>query len=225
MTKPRVVAVTAPEPSTDEHLEAGFSLIEMLVALLLLSLVSTAFYQVLFAQTRASEVTETVTDVSGAARLGFNRMVRDTREAALIDSANPAAYTIKINYDGNGVYANPNSRGVSEILTYSYNSGTGTITLNGETLVSGVSAAPGKDIFTFSSNWLEYDWNNDGTTTWQELDVASSSTYGVVGVGNNDGILNSGELPYLTTVTFALRVTAGNHFTDFTATSQLRNLV
>ena len=206
------------------HDEEGMSLVEVLVGMLLLSVVSLGFYQVMLAQTEASETTRSAAAVSGRARVGLNRMVRDTREAAAITNAGPNSYTVNVNFDGNGVYDNPNARGDAEVLTYAYDAGAGAITLNGEVLVSGVSQLPGTDVFTFSSNWLEYDWNNDGTTTWQEIDAASGS-HGIVGVGNNDGVLNAAEYPYLSTVTFALQVSVDDHSTAFTATAQLRNLV
>jgi prepilin-type N-terminal cleavage/methylation domain-containing protein len=204
--------------------EEGFTLVEMMVGMLILSTVATASYQVLFAQTRATETVESVATVSGEVRLGLNRMVRDTREAAQIASASPSSFTIKVNLDGNGVYDNPNARGDYEVLTYAFDPGRGAITVNGEVLVTGVSPIPGREPFSFTSNWLEYDWNNDGTTTWQEIDAASG-VHGVTGVGNNDGVLNAAEFPYLSAVTFALRVSDGGNSADFTGAAQLRNLV
>ena len=205
--------------------EGGFTMVEILVSIFVFAVVSAGFYQVLLAQTRGSDVARSVVRMSDEASFAFNRMVRDTREADSISAAStsPMSYTVKVNFNGDAYYENPNAQGDYEILTFAYDAATNSITLNGETLMAGVVSACGKDMFTYSSNFLEYDWNDNGVTTWQEIDQAS--TYGVVGVGNNDGILNSAEFPYLTTVSYAVRMGTCAKGTDFYATSQLRNRV
>jgi hypothetical protein len=150
-------------------------------------------------------------------------MLRDTREADVISAASPTSFTIKVNYNADGLYQNPNPNGDNEILTYAYDDATKTVTLNGETLMEGVQPS-GSRMFDFTSNALEYDWDNSGTTTWEEVDQASCSTHGITGVGDCDpapGILDAPEFPFLTGVRFALTDTTGN--TTFYATAQLRN--
>jgi hypothetical protein len=195
--------------------------------------VSTGFYQVLIAQSKSVDATRSVSRIGDEARLGFNRMVRDAREADLISAAasDGSSFTIKVNYNGDGLYQNPNAQGDNEILTYAYSSAAGTVTLNGETLMSGVTCVKNPDnsckspLFTFSSNLLDYDWDGNGTTTWLEVDQASCASHGVTGVGNCNSTLDAPEFPYLSTVAFAIRATDGSRFTDFYATTQLRNKV
>lgn len=207
--------------------EGGYTLIEMMVAMLVFAAVSTGFYQVLLAQSKTMESTRSVARVGEEARLGFNRMVRDAREADQISAANGTgtSFTIKVNYNGDGLYQNPNSQGDNEILTYAYDGTAKVITLNGETLMSDVSPAPSKQAFTFSSNILDYDWDNDGATTWLEVDQASCAAHGVTGVGNCNSTLDAPEYPYLTTIAFAIRASDSGRNTDFFATTQLRNKV
>ncbi len=209
---------------TFDRSQAGYTIVEVLVAMLVFSIVSVGFYQVLFGQARGADVIRANAGVGEEARLGFARMVRDTREGDIITAASPTSFTVRVNFNGDAYYENPNPNGDAEILTYAFNEAAGTITLNGEVLMRGVSRAgdPPKDVFSYTSNFLDYDRSPaDGTTTWLELDGAAS--YGFTGVGNGNGVLDSGELPYLTTVSFALEVTDQGRSTEFFATSQMRN--
>ncbi len=202
--------------------DGGYTLIEVLIAFFLLSVVSSGFYVLLFSQQRAGNVARSIANISEETRLGFARMVRDTREGDLLVAATPTSYKVKVNFDGDSFYETPNQNGDDEILTFSYDAGAKTISVNGSVLMNGVSPIPGQDLFSYSSNNLEFDWGNDGLTTWQDLDAASS--YGVTGVGSNppNNVLDA-EIPQLTTVHFAIRVSDAGRFEDFRSTSQMRN--
>lgn len=202
--------------------EDGYTLVEVLFAFLLLSAVTAGFYVLLFSQQRAGTVARSIANISEETRLGFARMVRDTREGDVLVAASPTSYQVKVNFDGDDLYEMPNQLGDDEILTYSYSAAARTITVNGNVLMKGVSPIPGKDLFSYSSNNLEYDWGSDGKTTWQDLDNAS--TYGVTGVGSNpsNGSLDA-EIPHLTTVHFAIRVSDSGRSQDFGSTAQMRN--
>jgi hypothetical protein len=77
------------------------------------------------------------------------------------------------------------------------------------------------DIFSYSSNRLEYDWNpQDGVTTWQEID---SPPAGVNGIGDRDGTLDIGELSYLSNVSINFDVAIEGEETEFAGEAQLRN--
>lgn len=208
--------------------EAGFTLVEILVALTIFAAVSAGVFGVLVSATRGSETTRRLAGVSEQARLGLNRMVRDTREGSAIDSvsADLNSFEVHVDFDGNNVITPlpaANALGDLEELTYSYDPATKTLRLNGEVLVRGVEcarAASGACIpaFSFGSNRLEFDADKNGVTTWQELDAAPA-TYGV---GNGDGQLNW-ELPLISNVSFALRVRDAAAQRDFYAEAQLRN--
>jgi hypothetical protein len=204
--------------------EAGYSMVEVLFAFLLLSVVTSGFYVVVFGQQRSGSAARSIANISEETRLGFTRMVRDTREGDLLTAATPTSYTVKVNFDGDAFYENPNQNLDDETLTYAYDASTKTITLNGSVLMQGVRPIPGRDVFSYSSNNLDYDWGGDGTTTWQDLDAASSR--GVTGVGSNpsNGLLDA-EIGSLTTVHYALTVYDGERFEEFSSVAQMRNRV
>jgi prepilin-type N-terminal cleavage/methylation domain-containing protein len=208
--------------------ERGFTLIEMLVTLTIFAAVSVGLMTVLFSVARGSQTARAVAGVSEQARLGFNRMVRDTREGKVIDSVSSDlnSFEVHVDFDGNNVITplpGTNSLGDYEELTYSFEPGTNTLRLNGEILVKGVECVRDATnaclpAFSFGSNRLEFDTNKNGVASWQELDSAPA-TYGV---GNNDGALNW-ELPMISNVSFVLQVREGKAKSDFYAEAQLRN--
>ena len=212
--------------SRSERSESGYTLIETMWVILLFSIVSTAFYQVLITQSRGADLTREVTQLTDEARFGFNRMVRDTREADYLSAATATSFTIKVNYDGDALYENPNQAGDYEQLTYAYDAASRTLTLNGSVLMTDVypvnhPATPAMDVFTYSSNNLDYDWGNDGRVSWQDLD--QSVNYGVTGIGDGSGTLTAAEFPNLTTVAFSLSIGTGDSVTPFYAKAHMRN--
>jgi prepilin-type N-terminal cleavage/methylation domain-containing protein len=203
--------------------ESGMTLVEILVAIAIFSVVSVGFYSVMLSGVRSSDTTESVVQISEEARLGLNRMVRDTREGDSLESAAPTSYNVRVDFDEDGFYDNPNTKGDFENLTFEFVAGSGgvpgRITLNGSTLIDGVRAIPGQDVFTYYSSNLVEDADNNGIAEWEELDASGS-----VGVGNGNGVLDSGELPFITNVRYAVRVEAEDRATEFYAEAQLRNL-
>lgn len=210
--------------------ESGFTIIEMLVAMFVLSVVSVAMYQVLFSVTRGSEQSKNIVRTSEEARLGFNRLVRDTREGRELKTPTVTSYTVEIDFDGNGTIeptpADP--MGSYERITFTFNEaadGQGTISATAagstEVLMTAVDCIRKADdtcnpVFTYRSSRLEYDANADGVTSTAELDVAA-------GVGNNNGVLDGNELGLLDVVAFAVSVNQGGATESFYAEAQLRN--
>ncbi|MDQ3957575.1 MAG: prepilin-type N-terminal cleavage/methylation domain-containing protein [Actinomycetota bacterium] len=229
---------------TNASRQGGYTMVEVLVAIVVFSIVSAGLYQVLVAQAGVAEHTRSISHIASESRLGFNRMVRDVREADAITWVSPSRnqFTIQVNYDGNGFYENPNANGDDEILTYTYDPVAETVTLcnaivysscnssNTEILMSGTRTVDASTpVFSFSSSNLEYDWGNDaggapdGVTTWEEIDEASGAAHNIVGVGNDNDVLDAAEFPFLTTVAFAMKQTNDGRSTDFYGRAQLRN--
>ncbi len=210
--------------------EAGFSLIEMLVGISLLAVATAAFMGVLFSVGRGANTSRDVVRVSEEARLGFNRMVRDTREGEEIVSATDTSYRVQIDFNADGVITpqpNPNPVGDHEDLTFEWDESSLTVKINGETLIRRVdclrsTSLCSRDVFTYTSDRLEYDWDKSGTTEWTELDEAPS--HGVVGVGNGNGALDGAELPFISNVTYAFDLQDGGAESEFYTEAQLRNL-
>jgi prepilin-type N-terminal cleavage/methylation domain-containing protein len=224
----------------NEH-ESGFTIVETLVALTLFAVMSVGFYQVMIAQARTADTTRSVSRIADEARLGFNRMIREVREADNITyvSSDRNQFTIQVNYNGDSFYTTTDN----EILTFTYSPSAETITIcsalteaactssNTETLMAGVDQIGTSPVFTFAGNNLEYDWYGptgtgsppDGVVTWEEIDEASDATHNVLGVGDNDDTLDDGEYPYLSTIKFAIQGEDGSRATEFYATVQMRN--
>jgi prepilin-type N-terminal cleavage/methylation domain-containing protein len=197
--------------------DAGFTMTELIVAMGVFAVVSTSFYGVLFAVQRGSEDAREVAAVSEEARLGFNRMVRDTREGLELIAAAEQEFTVRVDFENDDLGP--------QDLTFQKTGDE--IQLNNETLMAGIDCIRNggscvQDVFRYTSNRLEFDWNGDGITTWQELDESSAPSHGVIGIGNNDGDLDV-ELPFVTDVMFALQVSNGDSDSELIASAQLRN--
>jgi prepilin-type N-terminal cleavage/methylation domain-containing protein len=221
--------------------EDGLTLVELLVALALFSVISVSVYQTVFSVARGSDLSTAVAGATQEARLGFNRMVRDTRQASSIQAISSTSYTIQVDFDFNGTITpagSLNAQGDYETLTYSYDSASQTIGLGSDpsvapdVLMAGVTPVTTTTppcrgrIFCYVSNRLEHDVGGDpdstsagdGTTTCLELDRT-----GAPGVGNNDGTCGAAEWPLITTVRFSMVVTQGRSANTFRAEAGLRN--
>ncbi|MGH2755884.1 MAG: PulJ/GspJ family protein [Actinomycetota bacterium] len=213
--------------------EDGFTMIEMLVTMFILSVVTTAFFQLLMAVTRGSKTSRSVVEVSEEARMGLNRIVRDTRESNDLTNVSATSFTVASDYDGDGtIEAQPSeSYGNYETLTFTFNEaadGNGTITasngVDSEVMMRGVDCirktdGTCHDIFSFASSRLEYNTssaNDIGVTTAAELDDAP-------GVGNNNNIVDGQELDFIDSVRVALTIRMGESDENFYAEAQLRN--
>ncbi|CAN5151302.1 hypothetical protein BH20ACT22_BH20ACT22_13020 [soil metagenome] len=196
----------------------GFTLIETLVAISLFAIVSVSFYSVLLASVGVSKTSRDVVRISEDARLGLNRMIRDTREGQSLSGLSSSSYEVDIDFDGDGTTSgageNPNGNGDYEALRFEYVGSKDSITLNDEVLAAGVEPIGSEDIFSFTSNDLKYDWNGNGVTTQSELDAASSHGYPAIN-GSDSGLYTS--------VVFTFQVRSGDRVTQFRGQAQLRN--
>jgi prepilin-type N-terminal cleavage/methylation domain-containing protein len=127
----------------DEDRQAGFTLIEMLVAVVLMSLIGTALLSVVFGANRSATATKSQQDLNEEARLAINRMARELRQAnGLATVLNPdgpsysssaitaLTFTADFNGDGciDGAHADGTTTGCAayqssnpETLTYCWN--------------------------------------------------------------------------------------------------------
>ena len=147
--------------------EQGYSFVEILVALFIFSLISTAFFSVMMSGARGTDSTRRSVRVSEEARLGLNRIVRDVREAGwvVLPGTNPSteytSFTVSTDYNRDGVYANSAGPATAEanyeVVTYAYDDASDAITVTAagfptETLIRGVQQVTGKPVFSFISN-------------------------------------------------------------------------
>ena len=207
-------------------------MIELLVTIVLLAIVTTGCYMVLFSLNRASTTARNVASVSQEARLSFNRMVRDTRQGRAIDAVDTnitddgkVSFTVLVDFDGNNVITrpSPNPAGDYEALTYQFDQNAKTVTLNGEVLMRGAECAdPTCEVFSYSSSQMQYDWDKDGVVTTEELDAAGCPLHGNPSIGNCNNTLDV-ELSLISNVDFAFQIRSGDSTSEFFVQAQLRN--
>lgn len=209
--------------------DGGFTLIEILVTLLLFAMVTTAFYQVLFSGTRGSRTARAVVRVSDEARLGLNRMIRDTRQAVSIRAATPTGYAVEVDFNGDEVIAQApatNAAGDYEQLTFIVADGNLYIEVcslaqgldcgfQKTVLIEGVSPLGTDPYFAYSSNRLDYDCNNDGEATQAEI---STSTCSIT------ALTSAQVLAALTDIDYAFTVAVDDSSEEFRAHAEMRNL-
>lgn len=208
-------------------------MVELLVAMMIFGIITTAFYSILFSATDSAETTRAVVGTSNEARRGFNRLLRDTRESQDIFNASFDTFTVENDFDGNGtIEPVPTGEfGSYERLTFRFVENpdptlTGAVLVgNGfveEVLIDGVECV--RDgigdcypVFSYSSNDLTYDADGNGVSSALEIDG-----YPVVGDGN--GVLNlPSELRVVDTVSFMMQITIGGHSERFYGAAQMRN--
>jgi type II secretory pathway pseudopilin PulG len=210
--------------------ELGFTLIELLVATLLFMLVSVGFYQVMFTGVRNARTGESLARVSEEARIGLNRMLRETREATkLLVPIDGNSYKIEIDRDGDGP-------GAPIQLIFARTGDKLTMKQVGtpgapEVLVNGITPQAGSTgIFSFSSHLLQYDigppypasaGSPDGVTDWWDLDQ-SGCTPRLPPPGNCDGALGPEELVNLSRVEYAFDIHVGDAQADFVGEAHIR---
>ena len=209
-------------PSSEE--QDGFTLVELLVAAGLLSVITIGFFSVMLSGVRGADVTEAGVDVSAEARLGLNRMIRDVREAQSLElPITGSEFTIGVDFNRDGDVTD-----AGEEETFAFDEDSDAITLSvgttTEVLVDGVAEVPGEEVFQYTSNFLEFDQNDDGIVTCAEVDTPPTGKSG----GDRSGGCNEAELPFLTSVDFTFSVTSGSEESErseeFFAQAQLRNL-
>jgi prepilin-type N-terminal cleavage/methylation domain-containing protein len=211
--------------------EEGFTLVELLVVIMIFGAISTSLYLAVFSGVRGGHTARNVVQVSEEARLGLNRMIRDTREAKDLVAADADSYEIGIDFNLDG---DTDDEGEQETFTFDPDSERILLTANipdganpttTEPLVVGVSDLAGTDMFSYSSNQLEFDYEpEDGIASCAEID---DPPFGVTG-GNGDSACGAEELPFITNVSYALQVSSGDsrngvRTTEFFAEAQLRN--
>lgn len=224
--------------------DAGFTLVEMLVSMVVLSLFSVALLTFTFSSARTVTSSNNYNDINEEARVVLNRMSRELREAKTIVSVtNPAtvyttgtgafnpnadsSITFDVDFNGNG-QIEPNAADPEEI-TYHYNRAARQLLIEaaGQSVpvlaanVEGFSLSYNSRIYRLGVYNLDNDMGgadlDPGLVDWEELDSDPLNVY-----GNHDSSLNT-ELPYIDSVTINLTMLKGSHQQKYTMTVDLRN--
>jgi len=208
--------------------DGGFTLVELLVASTLFLIISSMTFSIVVTGARTMKNTKLYNDLNEEARVVINRISRELREAKRItEVTNPGGAgfsatsnsSIKFEVDFNGVNGIEPSASDPEELTYRYNYADKKVELVADGVEYPVLAA---NVTAFkleytSSAEYKYDANQDGTTTWEELDDDTSGA-----VGNNNDTLDY-ELASIDSVTISLTVLQDPHQQEYRTTIDLRN--
>lgn len=208
-----------PGVHTESATDAGFTMIEMLVAMALFAALGTVLIGFAMGSSRVADDVRESGNVVGEARLAVERMSREFRQASELSGAQVAggkvvSLTVGVDFDGDGTVEDDPAD--PERLTYTWDASTRELTLSGggstvQVLAGGVVAA---DIRLRSSAWIQ-DLDGDGTTTWQELDQSS--------IGNKNGAPDAAELTLIDLVSVELLVRDGDTERRFTVQADMRN--
>lgn len=163
--------------------EQGFTLIEMLVSISILTVIMAGMFTFLFGASRHWNTGQNSADMTENARLGLNRMTREIKQSTQVTDAQTTQVTFTVNF-GSG----------SETITYGFSPGS-----NGEPgeVWRNTSASPGNITlisnvesvqFVYYGNDYKCDINNDGIITYSELQGCGGSA--VSKIARVDFILN-----------------------------------
>ncbi len=213
---------------TAEGGDAGFTLIELAVAMTLMSVLLAIVATTVTGSKRSADTVQQVNNLNEEARLALNRISRELRQASEVTSVEgtdgTTGLTFGVDFNGNGTL--DSSSADPERLTYRYlgnrillsaadTSGTSVT----QPILSGEVSAFALD---YRSSNYSYDCNGDGQTRWQELDAAACGPAGNT-VGNGNGKLDAGELPYIDSVVVSFSVLDGARKQDYRTQIDLRN--
>lgn len=216
---------------------AGFTLVEVLAAMLLFGLMTGAVFTVLNSTRTTATVSKQSNDINEEARLALNRISRELRQAKDIEAVSSpngsTSITFHVDFNGN------NARDIDaldpEVLTYSYDAATKQIQLTANdtsgTPVTRPILAGNVTGFCIDYRSSLYSYqvagaqtttcgaSVTGSTTWQNLDSGGVSA----GYGNNNGVLDGPELRAVDSIVINLTVLQGVHQQVYRTQVDLRN--
>ena len=219
--------------------DQGFTLVEVLVAMGLFLMLMSMIMLMVTSASRATQDTRQFTNINEQARLAVERLTRELRQAKEVQAVSlpstpngDVTLTFGVDFNGNGVIDNVAAD--PEVLTYRYDSHNQRLTLTANdasgTAVTRPILSEEVSAFTIqlrSSLW-QYDGclstdsagvptgPKDGITDWTELDT-------ICGGGNNNGVLDSGEINRIDLVALTLSVLEGPHRQTYQTQVTLRN--
>ena len=213
--------------------DAGFTLIELLVAMGLFGILATILLGLAISSSGVADDTRQLATVGDESRLGMERMTRELRQAARIADVvlpssagvGPTRFTLWADFDASGCIHNGTAPtplpSEPEQITYTWDPSTRHLTLSA--VIAGVrrnrlllaTKVSSFSLSLSSSSW-QYDADQNGTTTWQEIDASS--------VGDrNPGSFTSAELEHIDLVGLSITATDGSHDVDYATDVDLRN--
>lgn len=151
--------------------EHGFTLIEMLVSIFILSVIMAGMFSFLWGASKHWSAAQNAAEITENARLGLNRMTRELKQASNVTAAQTDEVSFTTDF-GDGAET------ISYGLTPGDNGETGTVWRS-------TSAAAGEvtlinDVESIEFNYYGSDYKcdtqiSDGIVTWSEMQACSAS--------------------------------------------------
>lgn len=211
--------------------DAGFTIVELAVAMVIMGIVASALSTTMLGSRESAETVRQVNNLNEEARLALNRISRELRQAKEVTAVgtDPSkGVTFGVDFNGNGVI--DTSTADPERLTYTYDASVRRILLSaadttGTTVTQPILSGEVSEFsLDYRSSRYEWDCNGDGVTSWLELDRGCPTrTPPVPPRGNNNGVLDAGELPFIDSVVLDFSVLDGSHQQNYRTQIDLRN--
>ena len=232
--------------------ESGFTLVEMLVAIVILGALGTVFLSTVLGAQTSAKATSSEQDLNEEARLALNRMAREMRQASALtqvrnpdgasyDSSAITSVTFTADFNGDscidgvtstvGVVCQPYTASNPETLTYCWDPSAsvrqlylipGSLT-GASCQVSGALPILAGQVTSFKLSYRSNQYLYDADGDG----ITTWTELDDAGppVGNNNGSLGAPELNNVDSIVIALTVsTSGPHTQAYTTQVDLRNL-
>lgn len=218
--------MTSPRRGRPQGNDHGFTITEMMVAISIFMMLMVAVMTTVISVSRAVDNGREFTNINEQARIAFERITRELRQASEIQAveippASGGSVEMTFGVDFNGNRTIDNVAADPEVLTYRYDHTQERLTLTANDLHGNAITRPilASEVTAFtleyrSSLW-QYDSNGDGITDWTEID-------GTVGVGNQNGVLDV-EIDKIDSVAITLTVMEDEHRQTYQTQVGLRN--
>jgi prepilin-type N-terminal cleavage/methylation domain-containing protein len=207
--------------------DAGFSLVELLVAMGLFGVLGSLLLGLALSTGNVTENVRALSNINEESRLAVERLSRELRQATQVTAvslpsaaADRTALTFWTDFDGNG--AQDLNAADPEILTYEWDPQTDRLSLtvndaSGTSITRPLLAAnvSALTLDLRSSEW-RLDTDGNGRTTWEELDVPAAG-------GNGNGVPDGPELLKLDLIGVTMTVLDGARAQTYTTRVDLRN--
>ena len=225
--------------------DAGFSLVELLVALALFSVLGGTLMATLLASKASVAASRETHDLNEEARLVLNRMSRELRQATAITAVSApvtinsvarqsgaVSVSFSVDFDGNGVI--DASAVDPEVLTYKWDGSEILLIANDTSGFPVASPVLSGKVSNFALDYFSSDYRRDcspvdGMTSWRELDayLTTKNSAGVCdarpATGHTVGSIDASELADIDSVTISFTVLEGTRRQDYRTQVDLRN--
>lgn len=206
----------------------GFTLIEMIISMAIFGVILSVAASVIGTSTKTSNTVRQVNDLNSEARQALNRISRELRQSVEVENVigtdGATGLTFAVDFDGSGVI--DSNTADPERLTYQWQNNNiylSAADVSGSTVTQPILSG---HVTSFSleyfSSRYSFDCDGNGTTTWQELDHGSCRPASSP-VGNNNGQLDAGELPYIDSVMLTFTVLDGSRKQNYRTQIDMRN--